>query len=320
MSVFYRSCDISTQPTFVKPVEMQLLWSDDPCIPAFEYGAGLDHGEFQTETHCIENYVKVQPRLLPWHGFAFVPVDSVLEEIYAMFEYNFSHPQHTRIRFHCLQSLRDTPYTFEMSGNFRNPLFTRHPITGCIAKHTYPYPKLPLFKMTAHPCLALFRAFCLYTRLSHPCVPWPLLTAIERGLVRWRHTIPESYFRPTVSPTASDCPSLVPSTGTSSEEEEEEEEEEEIPEFESRAATWVQESNESPMDVDVASDAISKTTAIGYRFDLDNGEWMREDAGMVRLGLEVKAMPARETPRTRAVRPSRLPRPVRTTRRTTRRS
>ncbi|KIY63082.1 hypothetical protein CYLTODRAFT_446835 [Cylindrobasidium torrendii FP15055 ss-10] len=307
MTVFYRSCDISTLPTFVKPVEKQLLWSDDPCIRAFEYGAGLDHGEFQTESHCIENYVKVQPRLLPWHGFAFVPVDSVLEEIYAMFEYNFSHPQHTRIRFHCLQSLRDTPYTFEMSGNFRNPLFTRHPITGCIAKHTYPYPKLPLFKTAAHPCLTLFRAFCLYS-ISHPCVPRPLLMAISRSLTHWKCSNPKFYNWHAVS--SPDCPSLVPSTGTSSKE---------VAEFESNAATRVQEvgPNESPMKVDVASDGIS--TAIGSRLDLDKGEWV-EVAGrtQTRPGLEVKATLAREPLCTRAVRPSRLPRPVRTTRRTRR--
>ncbi|KIY62965.1 hypothetical protein CYLTODRAFT_494269 [Cylindrobasidium torrendii FP15055 ss-10] len=316
MSVFYRSCDISTQPTFVKPVEMQLLRYNDPSMRAFEYGAGLAHGEFQAETHCIENYVQVQPRLLPWHGFAFVPVDSVLEEIHAMFEYNFTHAQDARVRFHCLQSLRDTPYTFEMSGGYRDPLFTRHPVTGSVVKHTYPYPKLPLFKTAAHPCLTLFRAFCLYS-ISHPCVPRPLLMAISRSLARWRCSNPVPYYRPAVSPTPSDCPSLVPSTGTSSEEEEEEEEE--VAEYESTVATWVQEvePNESPMDVDVVSDAISKPTAIGSRFDLDNGEWV-EVAGRTRPGLEVKAAPARETARTRAVRPSRLPRPVRTTRRTRR--
>ncbi|KIY63083.1 hypothetical protein CYLTODRAFT_458432 [Cylindrobasidium torrendii FP15055 ss-10] len=212
MATLYRSYDISTHPSFEDPVKIELLSSSSPRIRTFEYGAGLRCGEFNERLNCKENILKVQPRVARTPvRFAFVPVDSVLQEIFDLFENNFQSLENARIPFVSVKSFKKAAYTFEPAGNCIDPLFTRHPVTGLVTKHDYPYPRLPLFTMTAHCCLAIFRAFPFYaycTDLGRPRTPQSLLLHVRSSLNNWTQTIPKS-FGQAAHASSSDATSLV---------------------------------------------------------------------------------------------------------------
>ncbi|KIY63073.1 hypothetical protein CYLTODRAFT_494182 [Cylindrobasidium torrendii FP15055 ss-10] len=308
--VLHRSQDISTHPEFEDELyHVKLLLQEDPWMFVFEYSAGLRSGEFDEATDCAENHIPVQLRMadcVELCRFAFVPTKTILEDIYELFERNNLSAPHSRVPFYMTQSLRDYVYTFEVREDFTDPLYTRHPITGVVTEHICPYPQLPLFTTTAHPCVSIFQAWSFqYGRstLARPRTEQPLLDVISKSLLIWSPSIP----RRAPSPTQSGCPSLTHSSDSASSEE--------LSEADCRITDWVQEvqvvSRDEFSPVHVRSYANDEPVVRFEGVTMDDGDW-RELAVMTRPELELKSVPKRALrSRVKVVRPSRIPRRIR---------
>lgn len=56
--------------------------------------------------------------------------------------------------------MRMSRYTLEMSPNTQSPVFTKHPVTGEVTIHEYPYHRLPPFELrSAHPVLVSLKSY-----------------------------------------------------------------------------------------------------------------------------------------------------------------
>ncbi|KIY63076.1 hypothetical protein CYLTODRAFT_426408 [Cylindrobasidium torrendii FP15055 ss-10] len=198
---------------------------DSPAIHYFEYCAGTGHGEFQENVECSENYIPLQPRmqsLILSNRCAFMPSDNVLSNINALYLRNSCSAPRERIRFNNVPSLDDCVYTFECGENFTDRLFTRHPITGVVTTHIFPYPNLPQFIMPAHPCLVV-QGFgkdpsdCDVSRVPL-C---PLVKEIMFSLTTNGRAAPDAdtwRYSPSAR-SSSECPSLTYTSGSASSDE-----------------------------------------------------------------------------------------------------
>ncbi|KIY68505.1 hypothetical protein CYLTODRAFT_259616 [Cylindrobasidium torrendii FP15055 ss-10] len=86
--------------------------------------------------------------------------------------------------------LRTSTYTLAVNDFFEEDLFTRHPLTGNISRHQYPYTTLPKFTLHVHPCIAALRAG-IFAGLDPEQTPISNnLLAISRLHARCRTDIP----------------------------------------------------------------------------------------------------------------------------------
>ncbi|KIY65420.1 hypothetical protein CYLTODRAFT_424374 [Cylindrobasidium torrendii FP15055 ss-10] len=317
-TILHRSEDISTYPEFGDiPYYSKLLSRDNLWMSVFEYSAGLHYDEFNDATDCSENHIPVQYRIadrMDTFTFAFIPSDSALEAIKELYEHNNTSEPHCRIPFYTIQHINHCAYTFEVLDDFTLPLYTRHPITGVVTKHIFPYPELPLFTTTAHPCASIVQSYeFLYQNFHHrsrPRTEHPLVETVMKILATWWPSIPQPDVWRAPSPTSSDCPSLTHSSDSTSSEE--------LSEKDCRNTDWAQE-----VQV-LSSDALARVDDRSYandgpivRFEeptMDDGDW-RALAVQTRPESQLKAVPKRaQCSRGKLVRPSRIPRRIRSAR------
>ncbi|KIY62995.1 hypothetical protein CYLTODRAFT_426488 [Cylindrobasidium torrendii FP15055 ss-10] len=314
MTILHRSQDISTHPKFHKKLfHHKLLMLEDPWMPIFEYSTGLHFNEFNDATDCSENHIPLQRHMadpIKELHFAFIPTKSVLEDMYELFERNNIAAPNCRVPFYTVQSLENCVCTFEVREGFTEPLYTRHPVTGIVTEHIFPYPQLPLFTTTAHPCATIFQAHeFIYgkpsltkTRMEHP-----LVEVILKSLCIWWSSIPRPDEWRAPSPTSSNCPSLTHSSDSVSSEE--------LSEDDRRIADWVQEmqlvSGDEFARVDVRAYANDEPVVRFEGVTMDDGDW-RELAVRTRPELRLKSIPKRALrSRVKLVRPSMIPRRIR---------
>lgn len=118
----------------------------------------------------------VQPSILDaikWKDVAFRPSDTIVDAIDRFYKSNWARPTSERLRFHevsvrmrhsaCLIFLQTdisaSDYTLMVSKDQKEPIYTRHPISGVVTKHEHPFNTLPRFSLSAHPVFVIAYAY-----------------------------------------------------------------------------------------------------------------------------------------------------------------
>ncbi|KIY68517.1 hypothetical protein CYLTODRAFT_421548 [Cylindrobasidium torrendii FP15055 ss-10] len=89
---------------------------------------------------------------------AFIPAEEDLHQMLTFFEDNCLCPVSERKRFDEVAHLQTSVYTLGVDSYFQEDIFTRHPISGKVTRHRYPYTTLPKFTLPVHPCIAASKA------------------------------------------------------------------------------------------------------------------------------------------------------------------
>ncbi|KIY64386.1 hypothetical protein CYLTODRAFT_493158 [Cylindrobasidium torrendii FP15055 ss-10] len=168
--MLYRSEDISFSPIFYEGVEIRLCGdSQHPSVEDLECYGGLFAGDFGRLMDSPMNLIRVQPTVKSWirrHDIVFVPHDTTLRGILGLYSRNSGLDVYERQRFDQMPAISNTVYTLAhgISRKLDRRLFTRHPVTGIVTEHKFPYTTLPEFQLTAHPCIVHMHANDLMDR------------------------------------------------------------------------------------------------------------------------------------------------------------
>ncbi|KIY64620.1 hypothetical protein CYLTODRAFT_492950 [Cylindrobasidium torrendii FP15055 ss-10] len=209
--MLYRPEDISFSPIFHEGEEMKLSQSAIAAEDLECYG-GLFVGDSAKFLDSSINTIRVQPTMQWWFEYdmvGFVPDDAALREILDLYSRNSKCNIYKRQRFDQVPALYN-PVRYSLvhalSQDFNRRIFTRHPITGVVTEHRFPYTTLPEFRLTAHPCIAHLHAEYVMRRCRHLSSPAALeLEQLLRDCpIDWRD-LPRS-----------PCPSLTSETSSSS--------------------------------------------------------------------------------------------------------
>ncbi|KIY64621.1 hypothetical protein CYLTODRAFT_492951 [Cylindrobasidium torrendii FP15055 ss-10] len=212
--MLHRPEDLSFYPTFVEnTVEVQLYEDNGhSSVEDLECYGGLYAGDFVQFIESTMNKIQVQPIMESWFwrgDLAFVPCHTALGSILDFYRRNSRCDVYNRQRFDQVDALSNAVRYTLVHGIARSldrRLFTRHPVTGVVTEHKFPYITLPEFELTAHPCIAHLHANILMRRkqeFSSP-VAFELSKFLMAAPFDWR-TLPRS-----------PCPSLTSDTSSSS--------------------------------------------------------------------------------------------------------
>ncbi|KIY68809.1 hypothetical protein CYLTODRAFT_489435 [Cylindrobasidium torrendii FP15055 ss-10] len=135
--------------------KVQLLHSNGDTTPLVSHQAasGLEPGEFTKRKKDAWNQLNLQRNLASFFGsysMAFRPSDTVLKAILSVYQHNsVCSVLNDRLRLDETPALRlpvDCSLEVDHSEH-TTPIFTKHPRTGKIARHLYPYATLPRFSL-----------------------------------------------------------------------------------------------------------------------------------------------------------------------------
>ncbi|KIY70524.1 hypothetical protein CYLTODRAFT_488063 [Cylindrobasidium torrendii FP15055 ss-10] len=170
MKSLYRSQDISTCPTFVSPIQYELLGPHGP-ITRFEYILGLGKRQLQCHLDCTENTLLVQPCMHDYFAqrqLYLLPDETVCKKMLVIASHNVSCLPDERVLFSDLPEFRADQCHYKLDHkdtrwDEKTLLYTRHPYTGQVTTHTAPYPNLPSFSISASPWMAAIAARLAFT-------------------------------------------------------------------------------------------------------------------------------------------------------------
>ncbi|KIY64618.1 hypothetical protein CYLTODRAFT_425029 [Cylindrobasidium torrendii FP15055 ss-10] len=181
-----------------------------PSAGDLECYGGLYAGEFTQFLDSALNKIQVQPIMQSWFwrgDLAFVPCNTALCDILDLYRRNTRCDVYKRQRFDQVEVLSNAVrYTLvhRILRSLDRRLFTRHPVTGVVTEHKFPYITLPEFELTAHPCIAHLHADILMRRNQEFVSPaaCELSKFLMAAPFDWR-TLPRSPCLPLTSNTSS---------------------------------------------------------------------------------------------------------------------
>ncbi|KIY68684.1 hypothetical protein CYLTODRAFT_421431 [Cylindrobasidium torrendii FP15055 ss-10] len=124
----------------------------------------MDHREFRNSMGEDMNVLHLDPRLFEDFsivGLCLRPDETCLATLLELFRYNLNAncPWATRRHYSSIPSLRTAFHVLRPNGRCKRTLYLRHPLTGTITSHAYPYSSLPRFRLrTAHPVITMLHA------------------------------------------------------------------------------------------------------------------------------------------------------------------
>ncbi|KIY62401.1 hypothetical protein CYLTODRAFT_177977 [Cylindrobasidium torrendii FP15055 ss-10] len=187
---------ISLTGVFGEPVGFPMFRDPlDPSLRLHELGSGMKPGEMIKDLHGPGNYLYLQRDLgvkLYFQGFAFVPPDETLQSMSEIYRKNRQCLCEDRARVKV--NVATLEYKFVAAPVFGvvKPVFLRHPITGKIIKHEYPYPAFPTIRLrTAEPILVVTKACCQLPRYPRRFDP---LEQLEHEQNQFFHNPPLMWF------------------------------------------------------------------------------------------------------------------------------
>ncbi|KIY70098.1 hypothetical protein CYLTODRAFT_452013 [Cylindrobasidium torrendii FP15055 ss-10] len=211
-ATFLRAEDISFSDEFSDVVEFSFLPGRDDMVPWVEYSGGLPPKSLWDDSICGENTINIQSDMynfLDMGALSFVPSDETLLKILETAEHNRKCSLDDRITLG-----DDIPefntelceYTLVVAKAIRETIFTRDPYTGIVQEHTWPYPNIPRFKLSANPWMVSTHAYgaAFYQGIHSPLVR-RVGASIESG------TLPTA-FKPVFKPASfrrNNCPTSL---------------------------------------------------------------------------------------------------------------
>ncbi|KIY64616.1 hypothetical protein CYLTODRAFT_492946 [Cylindrobasidium torrendii FP15055 ss-10] len=215
--MLHRPEDISFYPSFVDRTEEVQLYEDNghSSVEDLECYGGLYAGDFTQFLDSVMNKIQVQPIMESWFwrgDLAFVPCNTALRNILDLYRRNSRCDVYSRQRFDQVEVLSNAVRYTLVHGIARSldrRLFTRHPVTGIVTEHKFPYITLPEFQLTAHPCIAHLHANILMRRNQEYSSPaaFELAKFLREDPFDWR-TLPRSPFPPRMNDSSSSISSL----------------------------------------------------------------------------------------------------------------
>ncbi|KIY64774.1 hypothetical protein CYLTODRAFT_456896 [Cylindrobasidium torrendii FP15055 ss-10] len=158
-----------------------------------QVASGLEPGEFTRRKKDAWNKLNLQRNLAPLfdsYSMAFRPSDTVFKKILSVYQHNTACSLlENRVRLDETPALRlPVDCSLEVDRSEHNvPIFTKHPHTGEIARHLYPYATLPRFTIpSTDPGLLGIAAYALDRNTEDRTDPCPL-NIVQRFRSVW-HT------------------------------------------------------------------------------------------------------------------------------------
>ncbi|KIY68679.1 hypothetical protein CYLTODRAFT_489592 [Cylindrobasidium torrendii FP15055 ss-10] len=153
--VYFEDC-ISLTRRFDQPQRLRII--DLHAVLAVhkqEAAMGMNLGEMKQRLDHPTNILHVLPAFEFLHmQLSFRPPQHILERLWELYKYNDTCPLSERQRVEELPEFQDVTYTLEIAPRFREDIYLKHPVTGQIDVHQYPYGDFPRFRLrTAHPAM-----------------------------------------------------------------------------------------------------------------------------------------------------------------------
>ncbi|KIY70102.1 hypothetical protein CYLTODRAFT_488371 [Cylindrobasidium torrendii FP15055 ss-10] len=180
---FLNSWDVSFSSDFSNTASFDFVPAFDVLLPAIEWLSGLPPHAFSLDVDCAENTVTIQSNMrkeLITRGLIFVPDNATLSKLLEILQRNQQCQLDERTQFDDPNIPELDPavctYTLMPTRQLDESLFTRDTSDGTVTEHKYPYPNLPMFKLTAHPLMVSARSY------KAVIVKEPLLQGIGQSL------------------------------------------------------------------------------------------------------------------------------------------
>ncbi|KIY68811.1 hypothetical protein CYLTODRAFT_489437 [Cylindrobasidium torrendii FP15055 ss-10] len=182
MNALHFEDQVSLEPSFDQVEAYMLHVAGDSSVLIYHQTAsGMEPGEFSRRKKHAWNNLNVQRNLITSFdlaSMAFRPSDSVLKSIISVYRSNsVCSVLENRIRLDEKPALRlpvDCSLEIDLSAQ-DTPIFTKHPHTGEITRHLYPYATLPRFTLPlTDPGLLGIAAYTFDRGTSNYRAPCPL--------------------------------------------------------------------------------------------------------------------------------------------------
>ncbi|KIY63070.1 hypothetical protein CYLTODRAFT_414296 [Cylindrobasidium torrendii FP15055 ss-10] len=165
MSEIYGIEDLSFVPHFAKPVRHTVFDNTEYfCVKRIESFCGIWNKWFRGMKLLEANTVYLQPSAVKEFDnyFALLPSNSVLNSIYELYVSNLGvsdRPDNRRRVDFRDEIAIDREYTLIVPSYYEDRImYTRHPLTGVVSEHRWPFKTLPKFYSKFHPCIAVAHA------------------------------------------------------------------------------------------------------------------------------------------------------------------
>ncbi|KIY61692.1 hypothetical protein CYLTODRAFT_459655 [Cylindrobasidium torrendii FP15055 ss-10] len=171
MPAIYTEDCISFSPSFGTNFTHKLVESYE--ILAFrthEAAAGMDIDEMCMWVDHPKNILHVASeeilRAFASSKMAFRPPPNIIALLHDLYEHNSKCPMSERRRFDEIPELEDCDYILQILPRFRDDIFLKHPVTGQVTMHQFPYGDMPRFRLlTANSSLVSVAAASFLCRL-----------------------------------------------------------------------------------------------------------------------------------------------------------
>ncbi|KIY66605.1 hypothetical protein CYLTODRAFT_444573 [Cylindrobasidium torrendii FP15055 ss-10] len=170
------------------------LFAKPRMVADLESLCGFKKGEVEEMLSGEDNKLSMQMSAAQMYGrraFLFRPPDDALGSLLKLYKRNSEaprssgHPQTLRLDEEEL-SRRISSFSLEMNPGVQSPLFTKHPVTGEVTIHEYPYPHLPTFEMrSAHPVLVSLKSYRQLLFWNIEDLSSDMLYKVGRVVYRW---------------------------------------------------------------------------------------------------------------------------------------
>ncbi|KIY64679.1 hypothetical protein CYLTODRAFT_425004 [Cylindrobasidium torrendii FP15055 ss-10] len=166
MSTIYTEDCISFSPLFGTTLFSKLI---DPVdlhdARTHEAVAGMDVGEMNEKMGHPINFLHLASERIhqafEYSEMAFLPPPHIIALLRELYLHNKNCSLSDRRRFDEIPELQqDCEYVLNILPAFRDDIFLKHPITGTVAIHKFPYGEMPRFRLrTAHSSLVSVAAY-----------------------------------------------------------------------------------------------------------------------------------------------------------------
>ncbi|KIY68683.1 hypothetical protein CYLTODRAFT_489593 [Cylindrobasidium torrendii FP15055 ss-10] len=163
MDDIYTEDCLSASPDFV-PSEKQNIVKPIAVAAYPSHGAacGMVISEFRHSMDGPLNQLHLDPRLhedFRNTSLSFCPNETSLTTLFELVRLNTGCPPAMRRHYSSIASLHTALHTVTPDPNYKETLYLRHPSTGNITSHVYPYTSLPDFRLrTAHVVFTILHA------------------------------------------------------------------------------------------------------------------------------------------------------------------
>ncbi|KIY64680.1 hypothetical protein CYLTODRAFT_492925 [Cylindrobasidium torrendii FP15055 ss-10] len=160
MPAIYTEDCISFSPVFEDISEQKLVEAEDTlAFRSHEGAAGMNIGEMFEKMDQPVNLLYLRSRRVhqafEFSKMAFLPPPHTIATLQDLYHHNAKCSMSERKRFDEIPELhQDCEYVLDIL-RFCDDIFLRHPVTGEVTMHQFPYGDMPRFRLrTAHPSLA----------------------------------------------------------------------------------------------------------------------------------------------------------------------